>query len=167
MSEARPDQPGAEAGGGTMCTRGWRACVGGVHAWVACMRGWRACVGGVHAWVVCMRGWRACVGGVHVWVACMRGWRACVGGVHAWVVCMRGWCACVGGVHAWVACTRRIARMDSDAALLPARRRVSARPHSHARCAGPCSSPESHRRWGLPWRPRTVPTRPMTRCRLG
>ena len=54
--------------------RGWRACMGGMLAWVACYAGW------------C--GWRVCVDGMLVWVA--------------WVVCLRGWHATVLAWLAWV-----------------------------------------------------------------
>ena len=43
--------------GGGWC--GWRACVGGMPAWVT--------------WVACLHGWRASVGGIDevlIWVAC-------------------------------------------------------------------------------------------------
>ena len=46
-----------------------------------CLREWRACVGGVLAWVA----WMACLCG---WYASVADVLACV----AWVACLRAWC---------------------------------------------------------------------------
>ena len=66
--------------------RGQHACVGGGGSvlarvvWMACSRGKRASVVGVMAWVMCQcvqrgwGGWLACVDDVLAWVACYCDW---------------------------------------------------------------------------------------------